>query len=138
MANNATMLWMLVFFVAFYFYIDIKVNNLRKELLAHYVACENMISSGDQLPSSTRPLRLVSTSPYETKDHFTNLSFNNMIPSKEETAYGLSNLKCTENGCQGTEWLSDSTNQIGSGFYPDGLQAYNINSDSLDNYAAFP
>ena len=41
--NVMGMLWMLVFFVIFYIYIDVRITRLRKELVAHYMVCENML-----------------------------------------------------------------------------------------------
>lgn len=169
--NVTVMLWMLVFFVIFYLYIDIRITKLRKELLGHYMICEKMLSGGlskagisNGLPSvsSEKPLALMAT-PYnasegeksffsmtptpgsmgfvdsaDLRDSVNFANFANYIPTKEETAYGLSNLKCTGRGCEGSEWLADGSNQVGSGFHPNGVQAYNINSESSDNYATFP
>jgi len=130
--NVTTLLWMLIFFLVFYLYIDIRMTKLRKEMLGHYMLCENMITKqiGAQNTEES-PLRLGS-SVYEPVDGLTNI-----IPTREETAYGfssLNNLKCSAKGCDGTEWLSSSP--IGSGFTPGGLLGYDITAET-GNYATF-
>lgn len=138
--NVSTLLWMLIFFVVFYLYIDIRITKLRKEMLSHYMLCESMLSNGMQKTphiggDTSTPLKLISTIPeFGGSDIDT---FTNIIPTREETAHGLSslnNLKCTGAGCDGTEWLSEQS-PVGSGFNPDGLSGYNVSDEG--SYAPF-
>lgn len=145
--NVSTLLWMLIFFVVFYLYIDIRITKLRKELLSHYMVCENMLSNGlkkTNLVHGTTtqdhpPLKLISSMPSfsnDVIDSFTD-TVANIIPTREETAHGLTslnNLKCTGTGCDGMQWLADSS-PVGSGFNPEGLSGYNVSDEG--SYAIF-
>jgi hypothetical protein len=129
MDNNVSiMLWMLIFFVVFYLYIDIRITKLRKEMLSHYEICEKMLThgmTGSQLPS----MNTVTPTPTAVHYPYQEDSFLNLIPSREEIAEGLVNLKN-----DGT-WLAGTETVVGSGFHPNGLEGFNISEDT--SYASF-
>ena len=65
------MLWLIIFFIIFYFYIDVRINKLRKELLSHYLMCEDMMSM-------------------KKTEHFNAFATDqDIVPTREETARGL-------------------------------------------------
>ena len=134
MGDVNTLLWILIFFVVFYLYIDIRITRLRKELLSHYMLCENMLSNKmkiSQTYGGHEPIKLISAQN-ESFDTFTNI-----IPTREETARGfssLNNMQGTTPNCEGTEWLSDAS-PVGSGFNPNGLSGYNLSDGGA--YASF-
>src|SRR6478609_351463 len=111
--NVITLLWMLVFFIIFYLYIDIRLTKLRKELLSHYALCEKMLKDGGatgpvasppifrMLQEKQEPIQLINPSvpsfapppPLpQQRNHFLTTGssdFSEIVPSKEETAMGL-------------------------------------------------
>jgi len=139
-----TLLWLLIFFVIFYLYIDIRITKLRKELLSHYSICENMISTGLKNGGghaghaghvgNAEPVRLIAVNE-DINGNGAYDSFTEIIPTREETAFGLQNLKCTSAGCDGMSWLADSTTTIGSGVHPNGIEAFNM--DNTVSFAPF-
>lgn len=147
----STLLWMLIFFVIFYLYIDIRITKLRKEMLSHYSICESMLSNGlkagnglqaglgTEFPviqksiQQSQPLKLIAANENKSLDEID--TFTEIIPTREEIADGLSNLKCTASGCNGMEWLADNDNKIGSGWHPNGIEGFNVSDDG--QYAPF-
>src|SRR5690348_9712677 len=88
-----TMIWMLIFFVVFYLYIDIRLTKLRQELLSHYMLCERMLTHGLKNDPSSQPSQQTTTQHAATNVPYDGDSFLNIIPTREEIAEGLVNLK---------------------------------------------
>jgi hypothetical protein len=126
--NVIMLLWMLVFFVIFYIYIDVRLTKLRKEMLEHYRQCEKLVTQGVSSVSkavssySSRSSPLISPSEQIFSSGNDDLD---LVPSKEETAYGL----LTINGMKkddNASWVTKENEAQG------GLEPYNICSDSGD------
>jgi len=144
--NVTTLIWMLIFFVVFYLYIDVRMTNLRNELLRHYTLCESLLSkgTGSQSPRSpTEELPYVTSimPPMQHVDHFTqtnvnNDSINSMIPTREEVASGLNSLneaRCS-NGNAENLWYSNASS-LSSGYNAAVLDPYDVSGEGL--YAPF-
>lgn len=133
--NVITLLWMLVFFIIFYIYIDIRITKLRKEMLEHYRLCENIVTQGVSSVSravssgSSRSNPLIGSAEqiFQAEQ-----DYDSLIPSREETAYGLQTISGLKKDEQAS-WLGEAKADRDA---QTGLQAYNISSDDGD-YALF-
>jgi hypothetical protein len=126
-----TMTWLLVFFVIFFIYIDVRITKLRKEMLSHYMMCEKMLSQS--FKDSTPKMNVI---PHNSHVHdplgnrFAVLNApgddDDLIPSREETMYGLQSLTERFTAQKDNEWATGTVEQEA------GLKAYD---GELDGYA---
>lgn len=134
-----TLFWMLIFFILFYIYIEVKITKLRKEMLSHYLNLENMMYNYKKTEKFTTGLQTLSSqqmtnsgikntvaqnpnplvlNPYNTID--------DLIPTKEETMNGLKSIEALQSGSD--EWKSTLTGE---------KSIFEPYDNSLDGYASF-
>lgn len=137
--NVMNLLWMLVFFIIFYIYIDVKISRLRTELLSHYMMCEKLITDPSkraiQPPGS--PGTLMPNSRVTTNDNITiiNAPAEDLVPTREEMQMGLADLNKSMRDIVPEEMWKDGTAR--GAFHGEELQGFNVTGD-LDNYAPLP
>ncbi len=109
--NVITLMWMLVFFVIFFIYIDVRLTKFRKEMLDHYLLCENMLkgTGTGTVNSSTlatgidSPMKkIIPASSFIDSYGVTVINpggvkseVDDLVPTREELAYGLKNINAS-------------------------------------------
>ncbi len=129
-----TIIWLGIFFVVFYFYVDQRISKLRKEVLYHYALLEKLIIKSDKLNSQPNG-RLIEpflvTESAEQDSEYSHIkllntdlsndpnnenfryqcnklphSVNDLIPTKEEMKKGLESMDSVSS----ERWLTANQN----------------------------
>jgi len=122
MSDNGALFWMFIFFVLFYVYFDMRINNLKKELLAHYNIFEELLQQGlvKSHNGTFAPIRRKKKTPVVTpapkqrqQEEFQvinpNYDFiNGFTPTEEETKNGIENIK----QLKGIEWFNGMSSSM--------------------------
>lgn len=137
--NVMNLLWMLVFFIIFYIYIDVKISRLRTELLSHYMMCEKLITDpNSSRMSSSQDLRtLMPNSRVTTDENITiiNAPAEDLVPTREEMQMGLADLNKSMRDIVPEEMWKDGTSR--GAFSSNDLKGFDVGGD-YDNYAPLP
>lgn len=124
MSENSLLLWVFVFFVLFYIYFDMRINNMKKELLVHYNIFEELLQQGIIQRKRNGSLKVKSNKPkeefkvmnpdftYPLNPNFIDSSslmsidtpdfVNSFTPTEKETQNGIENIK----QIKGIDWFN--------------------------------
>jgi len=104
MTDNIIVAWMLIFFVLFFIYFDMRINSLKKELLLHYNIFEELLQECIKKTASSTSSTFSSTSKINKKFQILNPQVKDIVPSQEETRKGLEFIK----NIRGIDWFNDN------------------------------
>jgi hypothetical protein len=109
MSENSLLFWVFMFFVLFYIYFDMRINNMKKELLVHYNIFEELLQQGIIQRKRNGSLKIKSKGRPKEEFKVMNPNFiktpdfvNSFTPTEKETQNGIENIK----QIKGIDWFN--------------------------------